>query len=81
MTKYSIAAGVAGQLRETLDYTVDRKLKSADLTERGMMVAEQLLGVADIWDTYDPWGGTSSSRSKPRRCTFATCTTSSGRVR
>lgn len=56
MTKYSIAAGVAGQLRETLDYTVDRKLKSADLTERGMMVAEQLLGVADIWDTYDPWG-------------------------
>ena len=21
-----------------------------------MMVAEQLLGVADIWDTYDPWG-------------------------
>ena len=57
MTKYTIASEVAAQLRENLDYVVDLKQKTADLTERGMMVAEQLLGVADVWDTYDPWGG------------------------
>ena len=56
MTKYTIASEVAAQLRENLDYTVDLKQKTADLTERGMMVAEQLLGVTDVWDTYDPWG-------------------------
>ena len=56
MTKYTIASEVAAQLRENLDYVVDLKQKTADLTERGMMVAEQLLGVGDVWDTYDPWG-------------------------
>ena len=56
MTKYSIASDVAEQLRQNLDYVVDFKQKTVDLTERGMMVAEQLLGVADVWDTYDPWG-------------------------
>ena len=56
MRKYVVASGVAAQMREGLDYTVDRKQKTADLTERGMMVAEQLLGVEDVWDTYDPWG-------------------------
>ena len=56
MTKYSYASEVASQLKENLDYTVDLKQKTADLTERGMMVAEQLLGVGDVWDTYDPWG-------------------------
>ena len=56
MTKYTIASEVAAQLRENLDYVVDLKQKTADLTERGMMVAEQLLGVADVWDTFDPWG-------------------------
>ena len=49
MTKYTIASEVAAQLRENLDYVVDLKQKTADLTERGMMVAEQLLGVADQW--------------------------------
>ena len=56
MNKYTVASQVAAQLREGADYVVDRKQKTADLTERGMMVAEQLLGVSDIWDTYDPWG-------------------------
>jgi preprotein translocase subunit SecA len=56
MNKYTIASQVAAQMKENADYTVDRKQKTADLTERGMMVAEQLLGVSDIWDTYDPWG-------------------------
>ena len=31
-----------------------------------MMVAEQLLGVADIWDTYDPWGVSSSIAVKAK---------------
>ena len=56
MNKYTVASQVAAQLKEGADYVVDRKQKTADLTERGMMVAEQLLGVSDIWDTYDPWG-------------------------
>ena len=56
MNKYTVASQVAAQLKEGADYTVDRKQKTADLTERGMMVVEQLLGVPDIWDTYDPWG-------------------------
>ena len=56
MRKYVVASAVAGQLREGLDYVVDRKQKTADLTERGMAVAEQLLNVADVWSQYDPWG-------------------------
>ena len=56
MNKYTIASEVAAQLRANLDYVVDEKQKTADLTARGAMVAEQLLGVSDVWDTYDPWG-------------------------
>ena len=56
LQKYTQAAAGAEQLKEGLDYTVDRKEKTADFTERGMMVAEQLLGVNDIWDSFDPWG-------------------------
>lgn len=54
-TRFYEADSVAKCLMEGRDYTVDRKQKTAELTEEGMERTEELLSVDDIWSEDDPW--------------------------
>jgi preprotein translocase subunit SecA len=53
--KYQKAAAIAEQLKKNEDYEVDEKARNATLTDNGYEVAEQLLGVTDLFDPKDPW--------------------------
>ena len=64
--KYQKASEVAAQLVRAAemgkdgidpegDYEVDEKQRSCTLTDEGYAKAEQLLGVADLFDPQDPW--------------------------
>ncbi|MEI8251356.1 MAG: preprotein translocase subunit SecA [Synechococcus sp. ELA057] len=64
--KYQKAAEVAAALERAAevgkdgidpegDYEVDEKQRSCTLTDEGYAKAEQLLGVADLFDPQDPW--------------------------
>ena len=64
--KYRQAAEVAEQLLRAAemgrdgvdpegDYEVDEKQRNVTLTDEGYARAEQLLGVADLYDPADPW--------------------------
>ena len=55
VSRYPAAHRVATLLEEGRHYTLDRKARTADLTDLGMMAAEQILEVADLWDEEDPW--------------------------
>eukprot|EP00963_Diacronema_lutheri_P007325 scaffold644_cov357-Pavlova_lutheri.AAC.24 len=55
VSRYPAAHRVATILEEGRHYTLDRKARTADLTDLGMMAAEQILEVADLWDEEDPW--------------------------
>jgi len=54
-TRFYEADLVARMLKRDRDYTVDRKQKSAELSDQGMERAEKQLGVSDIWAEDDPW--------------------------
>jgi len=54
--RYETAAKVAEKLVLGRDYKVVLKEKSAELTEEGMVRAEAILGVDDLWDAREPWG-------------------------
>ena len=64
--KYQQAAEVANALARAAelgkdgidpegDYEVDEKQRSCTLTDEGFAKAEQMLGVADLFDPQDPW--------------------------
>jgi preprotein translocase subunit SecA len=53
--RYPAARDVASALVEAAHYTVDRKARNVTLTEAGMVAAERLLGIADLWAGSDPW--------------------------
>jgi preprotein translocase subunit SecA len=53
--KYQKAAAIAEQLKKNEHYEVDEKARNATLTDNGYEVAEQLLGVTDLFDPKDPW--------------------------
>ena len=64
--KYQKAAEVAAALERAAemgkdgidpegDYEVDEKQRNCTLTDEGYAKAEQLLGVADLFDPQDPW--------------------------
>ena len=64
--KYQQAAGVANALARAAelgkdgidpegDYEVDEKQRSCTLTDEGFAKAEQMLGVADLFNPKDPW--------------------------
>ena len=64
--KYQRAVEVANQLVRSAeigkdgidpegDYEVDEKQRNATLTDEGYAKAEELLGVADLFDPADPW--------------------------
>lgn len=46
---YSLFAGIAKQLKEGEDYTVDEKHKAVNLSDQGIEKAEKLLGVENIY--------------------------------
>jgi len=46
---YRTFAGIAGQLKQEEDYTVDEKQKAIQLTDAGIEKAEKLLGVENIY--------------------------------
>ncbi len=50
--KYSRFAETVKQLDEEIDYLVDHKSRSANLTEEGIVKVEQILGVDNLWDDY-----------------------------
>ena len=64
--KYRSAAAIAEQLERAAemgkdgidpegDYEVDEKQRNVTLTDEGFAKAEQLLGVADLYNPADPW--------------------------
>ncbi|CAK22567.1 Preprotein translocase SecA subunit [Synechococcus sp. WH 7803] len=64
--KYQKAAEVAAALTRAAemgkdgidpegDYEVDEKQRSCTLTDEGFAKAEQMIGVADLYDPQDPW--------------------------
>lgn len=53
--RYPVACEVAALLSDEVHYTLDRKNRSAMLTEAGMVAAEAALGVDDLWEGTDPW--------------------------
>jgi preprotein translocase subunit SecA len=64
--KYQRASEVAAQLERAAemgkdgidpegDYEVDEKQRNVTLTDEGFAKAEQLLGVADLYNAADPW--------------------------
>ena len=64
--KYRRAAAIAEQLERSAemgkdgidpegDYEVDEKQRNVTLTDEGFAKAEQLLGVADLYNPADPW--------------------------
>ncbi len=64
--KYRNAAAIAAQLERAAemgkdgidpegDYEVDEKQRNVTLTDEGFAKAEQLLGVADLYNPADPW--------------------------
>lgn len=53
--RYLAACEVAELLEEGPHYTLDRKNRSAVLTEDGMVAAERALDVGDLWEGVDPW--------------------------
>ena len=54
--QYVTAAKVAESLIPGRDFKVVLKEKTAELTDEGMLHAEQILGVNDLWDAKNPWG-------------------------
>jgi preprotein translocase subunit SecA len=53
--KYTKAAEVASQLNADDHYEVDEKARNVLLTDEGFILAEELLGVQDLFDPKDPW--------------------------
>ena len=53
--KYTKAAEVASQLYPDDHYEVDEKARNVLLTDEGFILAEDLLGVKDLFDPKDPW--------------------------
>ncbi|NEQ46482.1 MAG: preprotein translocase subunit SecA [Leptolyngbya sp. SIOISBB] len=53
--KYTQAAEVARQLNADDHYEVDEKARNVLLTDEGFILAEDLLGVKDLFDPKDPW--------------------------
>ncbi|RZM82190.1 preprotein translocase subunit SecA [Leptolyngbya iicbica] len=53
--KYTKAAEVASQLKADDHYEVDEKARNVLLTDEGFILAEELLGVQDLFDPKDPW--------------------------
>jgi preprotein translocase subunit SecA len=53
--KYTKAAEVASQLNGDDHYEVDEKARNVLLTDEGFILAEELLGVQDLFDPKDPW--------------------------
>ncbi|MBE9032247.1 preprotein translocase subunit SecA [filamentous cyanobacterium LEGE 11480] len=53
--KYVGASEVANQLNAEEHYEVDEKQRNILLTDEGFILAEQLLGVTDLFDRDDPW--------------------------
>eukprot|EP00240_Pyramimonas_obovata_P000963 CAMPEP_0118955520 /NCGR_PEP_ID=MMETSP1169-20130426/60101_1 /TAXON_ID=36882 /ORGANISM="Pyramimonas obovata, Strain CCMP722" /LENGTH=548 /DNA_ID=CAMNT_0006903389 /DNA_START=57 /DNA_END=1699 /DNA_ORIENTATION=+ len=55
-TKFPKAAEVAAQLEEGVHYKVKLRDHNAELLDAGMLRAEELIGVKDLWDLNDMWG-------------------------
>ncbi|EKQ68042.1 protein translocase subunit secA [Leptolyngbyaceae cyanobacterium JSC-12] len=53
--KYVRAAEIARALDKDEHYEVDEKQRTILLTDEGFIRAEELLGVADLFDPKDPW--------------------------
>ncbi|MEM6520802.1 MAG: preprotein translocase subunit SecA [Cyanobacteria bacterium P01_C01_bin.70] len=53
--KYTRAAEVADKLNPDDHYEVDEKARNVLLNDEGFILAEELLGVQDLFDPKDPW--------------------------
>ncbi|NER80799.1 MAG: preprotein translocase subunit SecA [Leptolyngbya sp. SIO1D8] len=53
--KYTQAAEVTWQLNGEDHYEVDEKARNVLLNDEGFILAEELLGVKDLFDPKDPW--------------------------
>ncbi|WP_017297889.1 preprotein translocase subunit SecA [Nodosilinea nodulosa] len=53
--KYTRAAEVGRELNADEHYEVDEKARNVLLTDEGFIMAEELLGVQDLFDPKDPW--------------------------
>jgi len=53
--KYIRASQIAPQLNRDEHYEVDEKARNVLLTDEGFAKAEELLGVADLYNPDDPW--------------------------
>jgi preprotein translocase subunit SecA len=48
---YKTFAGIVPQLKEETDYTVDRKMHSVSITEKGISKVERILNIENIYDS------------------------------
>ncbi|MBD2177133.1 preprotein translocase subunit SecA [Pseudanabaena sp. FACHB-1998] len=53
--KYLGAVQIADQLQKETHYEVDEKQRNVVMTDEGFELAENLLGVKDLFDQQDPW--------------------------
>lgn len=53
--KYLQASEIARALKPEEHYEVDEKARNVILTDEGFIAAEQMLGVADLYNPEDPW--------------------------
>jgi preprotein translocase subunit SecA len=53
--KYMGASQISWQLEKEKHYEVDEKQRTVILTDEGFELAENLLGVTDLFDQEDPW--------------------------
>ncbi|MFN9608345.1 MAG: preprotein translocase subunit SecA [Pseudanabaena sp.] len=53
--KYLGAVTIAAQLEKETHYEVDEKQRNVVMTDEGFELAENLLGVKDLFDQQDPW--------------------------
>ena len=46
---YKVFSGIVRRLEKTVDYTVDEKMKSVDITQEGITRVEKILGISDLY--------------------------------
>lgn len=53
--KYEICKGICKQLNKQVDYEIDEKSKTVTLTDKGILLCENLLKTNDLYSITNPW--------------------------
>ena len=53
--KYIISKKITKKLQQDIDYEIDEKTKTINITEKGIISCEQLLDISNLYDINNPW--------------------------